>query len=378
LERTAITGTTGYGAAVDVEYGGSLTLIDSTIDGNPAGGLAVTNANLTISGSTISNNSGGLYFVASGGESLSIANSTISGNTGSFAGGLLISGYGGALEIVNSTITDNTSSTSGSASGGLLATGAYTTLTLQNTIIAGNRQANNSSSDVLLTSGATFESDSSHNLIGYDPVTGNNLDDGVNDNIVGGEGSNPAVDPRLDVLDDYGGPTKTHALLSDSPAINMGDDDIADDFELEFDQRGLGFDRKSGAAVDIGAFEYGSGGGSGASLYAVSYEPETAAAADGQIAVALVGANEAAPSAAAHTRRSIRDVHRPMPNLRERHQALLLAINDLSVTEFGEDEITDMTPHVSQNEIHAQIFGELAGGEEGLTGVMPATAIVLT
>jgi len=64
--------------------------------------------------------------------------------------------------------------------------------------------------------------------------------DGVNGNIVG-------QDPLLGALRNNGGPTRTHALLTGSPAIDAGDT------TLETDQRG--FDRPSGPADDIGAFE---------------------------------------------------------------------------------------------------------------------------
>ena len=55
----------------------------------------------------------------------------------------------------------------------------------------------------------------------------------------------------LGLLQDNGGQTFTHALLSGSPAIDMGDDGSAP----VTDQRGLG--RPQGPASDIGAFELG-------------------------------------------------------------------------------------------------------------------------
>ncbi len=54
-------------------------------------------------------------------------------------------------------------------------------------------------------------------------------------------------DPLLGVLRNNGGPTRTHALLTGSPAIDAGDTD------LDTDQRG--YARPSGLADDIGAFE---------------------------------------------------------------------------------------------------------------------------
>jgi hypothetical protein len=59
------------------------------------------------------------------------------------------------------------------------------------------------------------------------------------------------VDPLLGPLANNGGPTKTHALLPGSPAINHG----ANPAGLTFDQRGSPFLRAFGGGVDIGAFE---------------------------------------------------------------------------------------------------------------------------
>ena len=65
--------------------------------------------------------------------------------------------------------------------------------------------------------------------------------------------STDPIDPRLGSLDANGGPTQTHALLEDSPAIDAGDPTVLDT-DPTTDQRGL--PRVSGARVDIGAFEF--------------------------------------------------------------------------------------------------------------------------
>jgi hypothetical protein len=57
----------------------------------------------------------------------------------------------------------------------------------------------------------------------------------------------------LGPLRDNGGPTFTHALLTGSPAINMGNPSFTP--PPDFDQRDTGFDRVVNGRVDIGAFE---------------------------------------------------------------------------------------------------------------------------
>jgi len=83
---------------------------------------------------------------------------------------------------------------------------------------------------------------------------------GANGKIVGNQGSgtidlNTVLDPTLAF---NGGPTRTHALVAGSPAINAGSNALAvgaDGNPLTIDQRGLGFPRITGGTVDIGAFE---------------------------------------------------------------------------------------------------------------------------
>jgi hypothetical protein len=60
------------------------------------------------------------------------------------------------------------------------------------------------------------------------------------------------TDPKLDPLDNNGGPTPTVALLPGSPAIDGAKRPPA----CVADQRG--FPRPAGSAADIGAYEYGS------------------------------------------------------------------------------------------------------------------------
>src|SRR5205807_97730 len=63
-----------------------------------------------------------------------------------------------------------------------------------------------------------------------------------------GTPANP-IDPHLAPISNYGGPTQTFALLSNSTALNAG----RSDFVLATDQRGQTRPRES--AGDIGAYE---------------------------------------------------------------------------------------------------------------------------
>ena len=74
---------------------------------------------------------------------------------------------------------------------------------------------------------------------------GNNIDSGSTCGL-NGPGSWSNTNPKLGVLANNGGPTRTMALLSGSPAINAGSSPAP-----AVDQRGV----KRGAKPDIGAFE---------------------------------------------------------------------------------------------------------------------------
>src|SRR5262249_18261984 len=63
--------------------------------------------------------------------------------------------------------------------------------------------------------------------------------------------SNIGVDPLLGLLATNGGTTDTHLPANDSPALSNGSTPAT----LTTDQRGAGFPRQRGAAVDIGAVE---------------------------------------------------------------------------------------------------------------------------
>jgi len=128
-----------------------VTITDTTISGNTAdgygGGLYVSYVvDLTITGSTITDNTadaeggGGGYLYSIYGD-ISITDSTISGNTaGTYGGGLYlgsdIGSDGGSVTITRTTIADNTAT--GDTGGGLYLNDLYVPVTVRSSTISGN------------------------------------------------------------------------------------------------------------------------------------------------------------------------------------------------------------------------------------------------
>ena len=263
IERCLFSGNTAnddYGGGLRVtNYGPINTTIsieDSTFSNNTAsqGGGIYNNARMTISRTTFTGNQATSTSDITGGGAIqnagydtshmTLVGSTISANSATrYGGGILNKGM---LYITNTTITENTSGGSYQALDNNEHAGGFTVLEIRNTIVADNV----GDRDV----GGTGFTSLGHNLIGnVGSATG--FTDGVNGDIVGG-GGNPVEDPKLGPLQDNGGPTFTHALLSDSPAVDAGDDTGV----ALTDQRGanriLDGDDDGTATVDIGAYEY--------------------------------------------------------------------------------------------------------------------------
>jgi Calx-beta domain-containing protein/parallel beta helix pectate lyase-like protein len=233
---------------------GTAAINGCTISGNTAqsgGGIYFASGNgWTLANSTVTNNQatdgpGGGIFVGQR-ATVTVTNSTIAGNTSSYGAGAIhvangsVISAGGSLTLLNSTVANNQTAGSG---GGLWIGATRTQVRLANTIVAGNTAATGSpdvSGPVLSTS--------TYNLIGIgDGSSG--LINGTNGNQVGAATS--PVDARLGPLQGNGGLTQTMALLSGSPAIDAGDSTGAP----AYDQRGTGFVRVFGSAIDIGAYE---------------------------------------------------------------------------------------------------------------------------
>jgi len=240
-----------------IQNTGTLTLTDCSLSGNSAhfSGGGIYNdfgAMLTLTGCTLNDNRA----TTSGGGivnfgTLTLTNCTVSGNsTSTFGGGIFTQT---ALTVINSTIVLNQASGGG---GGIYNT-VTGTVTLNNTIVAGNTLDGSTANDIVKSSSATVSG--SHNLIG-DAGNAGGLTNGTNGNLVGVNGSGTRAIATIinTTLANNGGPTKTHALASGSPAIDAGDSNLAKDANqqpLTTDQRGAPFARVFGSSVDIGACE---------------------------------------------------------------------------------------------------------------------------
>ena len=261
-------GPTSYGGGIDLQ-GGQLTVTECNISGNngaSGGGIANRNGTLNvvsslIAGNTATVNGGGIYSETGNASvdptrgSTLISNSTLSGNTAA-AGGGLYNDFG-RTQLTSCTVTANTASTS-NAGGGIASVGFVAANNAENnvrTIVGGTIVSGNSATDVDTVSSGTETgtpvvsfSSGGYNIVGRGNSVQNFNQPGDQRNI---------NDASLGRLANNGGLTDTHALNADSVAINAGDPafDPTADGALQFDQRGEGFPRVFGSAIDIGAYE---------------------------------------------------------------------------------------------------------------------------
>jgi predicted outer membrane repeat protein len=216
--------TNGAGLTID---GGSADITKSGANQHRV--LLVTSGKLTLRNLTVAD---GYAFEESGGifirtGTATVSNSTFSGNSAAFYGGGIASKD--TLEVSNSTLSGNRAF----EGGGIYNLGG--TATLKNMIVA--------------------NSPSGESCFGTISNCGYNLDSGTS---CGFPTENSNKDPLLGPLADNGGPTKTHALLAGSPAIDQGNS-----FGESTDQRGMPRpsyfvstpDASGGDGSDIGAFE---------------------------------------------------------------------------------------------------------------------------
>lgn len=284
-ENTAI----GSGGAISADIGsnGVLNLTDVSVIENTGhgdgGGIAILGGwQAVIQRSTIEENhthgDGGGALV-SGQSLLRVEDSTLAQNTADHFGGALAFRNGKDATISQATISQNSAGIDGGGImfGGISNTIANSTISLNSSPRAGGISVNNASNLVMshtivagnmLVSGAhdfnaaTGTPNVSFSLIGSN--AGNGLTPAPvgspdsHGNLIGDSTTGSLIDPKLGPLADNGGPTKTHALLAGSPAINSGDLSAvagANGVPL-YDQRGEPYGRVFNGRIDIGAFEY--------------------------------------------------------------------------------------------------------------------------
>jgi CHAT domain-containing protein len=163
-------------------------------------------------------------------------------------GGIFNYNINSTTTLTNSTITNNTAdndNSGGGDGGGIFR--ANGTVNVQNTIVAGNFDTpNNAGGGTINPDVSGTFTDNGNNLIGINQGSPSFVN-GSNGNIVGTFAA--PINPQLAPLGNYGGLTKTHALLPGSPAINTGNNTAV----TAADQRGA--NRIFGGTIDIGAYE---------------------------------------------------------------------------------------------------------------------------
>lgn len=252
LSQSLVKDNTAGGNGGGLSGGGQV--VSSTITGNRAANGGGINAGyIEIIASTISANhaitdGGGIYvpYAGRGGPIVTVRNSTLSGNSagrqgGAFSdfGGLSVSGRFISRAHFRSTSIISNTAPAGSG-GGVYHAGHYgdeegpQQLTVEDVLLAGNTGGNCGGA----VSAEGFVSQG-HNLSG----------DGSCPALTG-PGDLKKIAAQVGPLVDNGGPTRTHALLDGSPAIDAGSAANCP----ATDQRGIS--RPQGPACDIGAFEW--------------------------------------------------------------------------------------------------------------------------
>ncbi|MCI5132518.1 MAG: hypothetical protein D3904_13645, partial [Candidatus Electrothrix sp. EH2] len=261
LNETAVTGadhTSGGGGGIfNVS---TLTLNDSTVRDNSTaltGGGIYSLGTLILNNSTVSGNSAG----GSGGgidndssvTTVVLSNSTVSDNDAGADGGGIVSM--GPVTLTGCTVSENHATLNG---GGVYGLGM---ITLTGSILCGNIADSSGNEVYFNTAGGGASPETADNLFGHNgessadafynftpgsaDITATSDCDTSEDNCIP-----TALSDILNPLADNGGPTKTHALVPGSPAIDLDADCSAG---LDTDQRGE--PRPLGAGCDAGAFE---------------------------------------------------------------------------------------------------------------------------
>jgi hypothetical protein len=246
LSRLRIEGASGPFGAVRMNRDITLVIDSCEFANNTASGLN-------------SQSAGAIYLErvvgAAVNQKLTVRNSTFINNSGPFGGAISAQAGSGSIEIVNSTFVGNQSPGGGAIS--YLAQNSRNSLSITNSTFSANSapaitQAINSPISI---GNSIFQGAAPQLSLNGSFFTsrGGNLSSDALGMTAASDLRN--VDARLAPLGNYGGVTQTLTLQQSSPAINIGSDTTAPPLSLTKDQRGDGFPRLQGNAVDSGAVE---------------------------------------------------------------------------------------------------------------------------
>jgi hypothetical protein len=215
-ENSATPSGTDGGGGGGIFANGRLTVRDTTIHANESttsgGGIKAERGGVLESSTVRENRSQGRGGGIFGSDPMTLTSSTISGNVAAADGGGISASA--LLTIMHSTITNNHST--GGRAGGVHA--RFLDLRAFSSIIAGNTAVNGNpdlrSDDNAYTSHFSLIGDAQDT-----PLIESHIPD-ASGNLIGNSAGVGRIDPRLAPLADNGGPTRTHALLAGSPAID--------------------------------------------------------------------------------------------------------------------------------------------------------------
>lgn len=283
LERTDVVGCVAIDPVQPTGGGGvaaqdDLILIFSSVSGNRAGdesrpgfgGGVHTNGNAVFKYTSISDN----YASAKAGGALVQGSTyslgtTVDHNRSQFAAALWLTGD---AELVNSTISSNTAK-----DGGVAIFSTFGSLAIESSTVTLNSDSSPQPVGAVTFQGATAGSQLvfQNSIIANNTTGSNAIEDDILSlpgigvvagaaNLVGASNTWPpgvfiaTDDPGLGPLQANGGVTRTHRLLSDSPARSIGNNNAGQ----SFDQRGSGYPRITGlgqsATADIGSIQFDS------------------------------------------------------------------------------------------------------------------------
>ena len=202
--------------------------------------------NLSITGGNAGSSAGGAIYSDA---AVTLENVVVHDNIG---GGGNVIWTNANLTLVNSTVSGNTRATNTSSSN-IMAAVSGDTVALINSTVANNPDGGVTSpipSGLVILHNSILSNNGGENCTGYAPSPASIRRDGANisdDDTCGGPTQIMIGDPEIGPLANNGGPTKTHALLAGSPAIDAGSS-----CTVAVDQRYTPRDAK----CDIGAFEF--------------------------------------------------------------------------------------------------------------------------